>query len=111
MISRYDLMAASSDIDETDLERYPDPLTIDYENLVLTEAPYQYEIDETFIKKPYIVTNALYGVTEYDDIILDINGVCCIQSLKNKEGSILIFPVQKDLLAFYTSNQKGELLA
>lgn len=108
MRSRYNLMKPSLEFDEVDLEVYPDPLTIDYSTLTLSEAPYQYEIDDIFIQKPFIIMNSLYGNTDLDDIILDINDVMHIQQLSSENPTILILPISSDILAFYTSNQAGE---
>lgn len=105
MRSRYNLMRASADVDPIDLEAYPDPLSVDYEQLTLSEAPYQYEVDDKLIEKPFVITSALYGATELEDIVFDLNNVGHVQQLKLEESRIIIFPVSTDILSFFSTNR------
>ena len=105
MRSRYNLMKSSSDVDLVDLEAFPDPLSVDYSALVLSEAPYQYEVDDKLIEKPFVITNALYGVTELEDIVFDLNNIGHVQQLKLDQSQIVIFPVSADILSFFSKNR------
>lgn len=101
MISRYDAMSPSMEVDSKDLQMYPDPLSIDYsKNIILTSPALRYEIDDACEKKLYLLTAAVYLLTygQYDDIILCWNDVPHVSQLE--AGDILYFPEKADLTAF-----------
>jgi hypothetical protein len=76
MVSRYDIMIDSiTGIDPIDQQVYPDPLVIDYAKFQYNEPPYIVDIDERLQTYPYIITNSLYQVAAYDDIIFSINNI------------------------------------
>lgn len=76
MLSRYSLMSESIVQDTKTKESYPDPLSID-NNITLSEAPLQMEIDDTLIIMPYVRIGKIYQQTdaELDDIILNYNNI------------------------------------
>jgi len=107
MISRYDIMNGSeTQYDPVDNQVWPDSLSADFESFQFTQPPYIVEPDERLQKYPYIVTNAFYQSTEYDDIIFNINIVPHVSLLFNVDaaGNLLFptlkFPVISDLTAF-----------
>lgn len=102
MKSRYDIMKGSAtEHDPEDLQRFPDPLSIDYSSFEFTEPPLQYEVTYLFLERPYVVTNALYGEPVYDDLILSINNIPHMSTLDAAdEGVVLSLPGNNDLFSF-----------
>ena len=98
-------MKASTEIDPVDLEAYPDPLTIDYDKMELSEAPYQYEVDDKLITKPYTITYALYGAADLEDIVFDINNIGHVHQLNLDLSRLIMLPVSADILSFFSKNR------
>lgn len=121
MITRYDLMSESTQID-IDNDSFPDPLSLNYNDILNSKdfsiPPLQYEIDELFIKKPYMYIYTYYsnkpilkiidskGNVFLDDIILDINNIKHKDYLK--EGEIIYFPDAEELQAYISSRMRNK---
>lgn len=115
MRSRYTLMKEST-IKDLDDVRFPDPLSLSYKELVEDNSfvvpALQVEVDETFIRKPYLRVSQYYnktdnrGYAELDDIVLDLNNVLHVNLLK--EGDIILFPDPTELETFISENTTGE---
>lgn len=101
--SRYTAMKPSTEVDSKDLESYPDPLSINYDDLTTTEVPSVFEMDYSTLQKPYQVCAALYGNAQYDDIVLSWNEIPHLS--KMAAGDLLYFPVLADIISFIRKNQ------
>lgn len=102
MANRYQLMDDTSNLDEVGLDTYPDPIVF-FQKMELfnqSEPPLQYEVNQMFLQRPYLITNALYGKPYYEDIVMMLNDVPYITTIK--EGDTLYFPVSGDLNSFLT---------
>ena len=108
MRSRYDLMLESSVYDE-DLQKYPDPLSVNFSAFKFTQPPIVYEVTETFVQKPYLITAALYKNPELEDIILNINNIPNISVLANniESSPTISLPVLEDLFNFLKYPNRG----
>jgi len=104
MISRYTAMSPSIEVD-ADKEFYPDPLSINYDDLISSEGntPSKYAIDTLTLQKPFILTAVVYNKTFsiYDDIILSWNDVPHISTLDVDD--VLYFPTEVDIKTFIYS--------
>jgi len=97
-------MKPSTQVD-IDNQQYPDPLSVDFGSFEITEPPFQYPMDTSFMSKPFqIIQYFLDGSTsqdkpaQYDDIILTINNIAH-KDLINV-GDVAIIPTRKDILGF-----------
>jgi len=98
--SRYDLMAVSIDHD-TDLQNYPDILSMDYSVFEYKYAPTQVDVSDVLIERPYVISYAVYGDTDYDDFVLDINNLPYRTTLESEiDTKVILFPDTKDLKSF-----------
>lgn len=98
MVSRFDMMTASAEADPLTKEAYPDTLSVDYSLFVYKTPPVQFDPDDRFVRKPYLLTYAQYGVTYYDDILLMINNIPHVSQMDRKPYVYL--PVESDLRGF-----------
>jgi len=99
MYSRYSLMKeADSAFDIEDGEHYPDPLSINYATAKFTEIPVARIISTGDIFKFWIHMNKNYGLTDHDDILLNLNGVPYVGMLS--PGQLIYDIVVKDLENF-----------
>lgn len=121
MITRYDLMEPSS-VTDIDNDSFPDTLSLNYKEILesdeFTTPPLQYDIDEMFINKPYSYVYMYYsskpevtvidgkGQVYMDDIILDLNNVKHIDSLR--EGDRILFPEARELQNFVSSRIRNK---
>ena len=111
-ISRYDYMMEGSVLDPIDNQVYPDPLSINYNNLSLSEPPIRYEVTEIFIQKPYLFTNRLYGISSMDDIILTLNNIPHISELDKQISNddnltkVIAFPSSLIEIQSFLSNRE-----
>lgn len=98
MRSRYDFMKEGVVYDE-DGSAYPDPLTFRPGTIKLTSRPEQITLTEHTITKLWKKLHEYYGTTDYDDIILTLNGIPHRNFLK--EGMILLLPKIEDIETSY----------
>lgn len=98
MFSRYNAMNASIVKDSVDKDSYPDPLSINYNNMTLTEIPGRADISKVDLDRFWLFMNKKYpGTAEADDILLILNNVPYIGSLT--PGEYLYLPIISDLYA------------
>lgn len=88
-------MKEGSVLDEVDSCSYPDPLSFNLNNFSLSQKPEPVELTDISINKFWMTTYEQYGVCEYDDIVLSLNGVAHRNFLK--EGQVILFPVLNDI--------------
>ena len=99
-MSRYDYMTEGVTQDEELGSYYPDPLSLNYLNLKLSDIPDRDVMTDSKIIYFWNEANSAYGVPYYDDIVLTINGI----SHKNflNPGDIIYFPKLDDIKESYS---------
>ena len=92
---RYDFMKEGVVSDEISKSNYPDPLSLNYLNLTLSENPFSDKMTDSKIIYFWKEVKDIYGTPHYDDMILTLNGI----SHKNflKQGTTIYFPILSDL--------------
>jgi hypothetical protein len=98
MTSRYDMMTTSSVADPIGNEPYPDTLSVNYADFTYSQPPVQFDPDDRFIRKPYLLSYVLYKVTYYDDILLMINNIPHLSKMADKP--FIYLPVLEDMTRF-----------
>lgn len=93
--SRYDFMQKSKTSDEVTRDLYPDPLTIDYQNIEMNSTPLRDELSDEKISSFWHEAEKAYGAAIYDDIVLSLNGVPHKNLLK--AGDTVYFPAVTDI--------------
>lgn len=93
--SRYDYMSEGSTSDEILGSYYPDPLTLNYNNLKLTSIPKNNKLTAQDIIYMWREVEDMYGIASYDDMVLTLNGI----SHKNflTAGQKVYFPTIEDI--------------
>lgn len=94
MVSRYQYMSASSVKDENQ-NNFPDPLSLNYNNISISKKPDIIFANEGDIKYLWRTTNKVYGTPALDDVVLTLNGYPHKNFLK--EGDPIIFPSADDI--------------
>ena len=107
MVSRYDMMTESGVYDVDDLESYPDPLSIRWNDFSLTSAPYLRRIEERHINRPWLLTYEYYNRTELDDVLLSLNNVPYKGMLE--PGDSIYLPEIADIESFMSKSIKDTL--
>lgn len=105
MKSRYDYMNESSTTD-IDNEKFPDPLSTTFNDIQLTKVPPQIQVTDADITKFWLFMNKNYGMQEMDDILLNINGIHYLGSLR--PGDALYLIDQNDIFNFNDQKLGGE---
>lgn len=105
MKSRYDYMNESSTTD-IDNEKFPDPLSTTFNDIQLTKVPPQVQVTDVDITKFWLFMNKNYGMQEMDDILLNINGIHYLGSLR--PGDALYLIDQNDIFNFNDQKLGGE---
>lgn len=105
MKSRYDYMNESSTTD-IDNEKFPDPLSTTFNDIQLTKVPPQVQVTDVDITKFWLFMNKNYGMQEMDDILLNINGIHYLGSLR--PGDALYLIDQSDIFNFNDQKLGGE---
>lgn len=103
MKSRYDFMEKST-VCDTDGIPYPDVLTTNYSDFSLTEIPLSKRISARDISRMWIYMYEKYGITYYDDILLNMNGIGYIGELE--PGSKIFNFSIKDIENFNDNKRK-----
>ena len=93
--------SAQRDLDD-DRDEWPDPLTINYNAFQASEALSAYELTDSDIEKFWWLTQKMYGTSEYDDMVLTLNGIEHYNQLK--PGMIIFFPSPKDIVRSFTKD-------
>jgi hypothetical protein len=99
-LSRYDLLQESEVIDPITKEKYPDPLSINYDDGELTKVPFAHQMSDADLDKWWLFffneySKQNYPTTSYDDLLLNINGVPYLGTLQ--PGSVIYIPDYNDL--------------
>ena len=90
---------ADSAFDPEDGERYPDPLSVNYAKAKFTEIPRSAQVSVGDIHKFWLHMYQNYdGLTDHDDILLNLNGVPYVGMLE--PGDALYEIAKKDLESF-----------
>jgi len=101
--SRYDLMQESLVLDE-DGQKWPDPL-LDFNTGSMSKIPTEYQITNRDLQRFWVCMYEQYGMTELDDMWLNINGIKYLMDLK--PGDILYKVSQNELTSFLSNKQIG----
>lgn len=85
MKSRYDFMAASEVLD-TDGTEFPDILSVDYSKIQFNgDLPVPSIISAGDVEKFWIYMYKNYGITYFDDLLLNVNGIPYVGMLQPGE--------------------------
>jgi hypothetical protein len=96
MFSRYDCMSESNVGDTVDNNNYPDPLSINFNRMELQTLPKLREVNQADLTRFWFFILKTYtNIAEGDDIILTLNNVPYIGTLK--PGDSLYIPESDDL--------------
>ena len=104
MTSRYDFMSESN-VKDTDGEAFPDPLSVTYNDVQLTEIPKHVQMTSADLEKLWSWMYDMYGITYLDDILLNINNVPYIGTMR--PGDVLFLIKASDLSKFATQKLPG----
>ena len=96
--SRYDMMVSGKSSDPYDGQAYPDTLLVNYNNFKYFSPPTQIAPNDRMLNAPYVVSSAIYSITAYEDVVLNINAVTQISLLYNYP--VIKFPTLADLTTF-----------
>jgi hypothetical protein len=95
--------SSTTDIDN---EKFPDPLSTTFNDIQLTKVPPQVQVTDVDITKFWLFMNKNYGMQEMDDILLNINGIHYLGSLR--PGDALYLIDQNDIFNFNDQKLGGE---
>lgn len=95
--------SSTTDIDN---EKFPDPLSTTFNDIQLTKVPPQVQVTDADITKFWLFMNKNYGMQEMDDILLNINGIHYLGSLR--PGDVLYLIDQNDVFNFNEQKLGGE---
>ena len=96
MFSRYDVLSPSQVQDPVDRDNYPDPLSINYNNVKLTQLPGRTALSKVDLDRFWLFMTRQYSkVAEADDVLLIINDVPYVGMLQT--GDFLYTPGLSDL--------------
>lgn len=73
--SRYDYMTQGVTTDEVSGSLYPDPLSLNYNELSLTALPEKATLSAQDIIFMWREVEDIYGIASYDDMVLTLNGI------------------------------------
>lgn len=104
MVSRYDFMS-DGEVKDAQGRNYPDPLSLNYLNIKLSEKPIKSVLTESDVVSFWDKTAKIYGAAQLDDIVLTVNGVPHRNLLNN--GDTIIFPSAKDIKRSF-SKERGQ---
>lgn len=81
--------------DEVTGNIFPDPLSLNYLNIKLTDRPVSMTLSEGEVTHFWSTSYEVYGACHLDDIVLTLNGVPHYNLLKR--GDVIYFPSEKDI--------------
>lgn len=93
--SRYDYMVEGAGYDEISESMYPDPLSLNYLDLNISNKPAELTLRDSDIAFFWYSTQNIYGIPRWDDIVLTLNGVPHKNFLK--QGDKIYFPSLSDI--------------
>ena len=103
MQSRYSVITPSTEVQDTDDQFWPDPLTFPINRLRLTDNAYKFDISQRDKIRIDSLMFRLYAVAEFDDIVLWSNN---IQYLSEATlGKEIHFPTKSTLNRFLIENR------
>lgn len=102
MKSRY-LAMKESKVTNKKGENYPDVLSFSTKNFKFNDPLKEVMITQAYKERFYLICFDAYGITDYDDIILWMNGVSTIHIIK--PGETILLPSKKDLKRFIIENK------
>ncbi len=106
MFSRYDAMEESRTTDSVDQVAYPDPLSLNYNNLHLSEIPRLRTVSKTDLDRFWLfVLKQFKTIAEGDDVILTMNGIPYVGMME--PGDQIYVPVASDMYAI--KDLKGQV--
>ena len=102
-LSRYDFMTESEIADEETNNLWPDPLSLCYLELKMSDEPVVDKMTSSKIEYFWKEADSILGTPYYDDIILTLNGV----SHKNflEAGDEILFPTLSDIKNSFTKSR------
>lgn len=89
MKSRYDYMEESKVVD-IDNENYYDPLSVSYNDVQFTKVPIQVQVKDPDITKFWLFMHKNYDMEEMDDVLLNINAIPYVGSLRPGDALYLV---------------------
>jgi len=89
---------------DTDGAIFPDPL-INMNVGSLTQIPTEYRVTSRDLTRWWVAMYELYGMLEYDDLLLNINGCRYLTDLH--PGDLIYKPAVADLTGFLENKQIG----
>ena len=98
MDSRYQYMKASP-VRDINQNNFPDPLSLNYNNIFLSKKPEIIYVEEGDIKYLWMVSNRIYGAPELEDVALSLNGYSHKNFLEERDP--VIFPGKEDIKASF----------
>lgn len=93
--SRYDFMTEGNTYDDVSLSYYPDPLSLNYLNLKMSNVPQKNVMTDSKIAFFWKEAENIYGTPSWDDMVLTLNGVPHKNFLR--QGQIIYFPGISDM--------------
>lgn len=101
--SRYDFMKESTVEDSVIGSFYPDPLTLNYTDLRMTETPSSSTMTDERILYLWDETEERYGTPSWDDMVLTLNGIAHRNFLRS--GDVLYFPKLTDMTGSFAKDR------
>lgn len=95
-LSRYDFMNPGTSYDEISGSYYPDPLSLNYLDLKMSTIPTKDIMTDSKIITFWNEAYRAYGVSNYDDLVLTLNGVAHKNFLM--PGDTIYFPKLDDMI-------------
>ena len=102
--NRYDFMKEGNGRDPLTSAAYPDPLSINYNNLKITQKPHIEHMAESDIYMYLKKVNDIYGNIDYDDMVLTLNGYSHRNFLE--VGDDIYFPSLEDMKNSFSKKGK-----
>ena len=97
MKTRYLTMSASNETN-TNGESYPDVLSFPISKFKFNDPLQKVTVTQRYKERFYLICFDAYGVSEYDDIILCLNGISSVYLLE--PGDTIYIPSKSDLNKF-----------
>lgn len=102
--SRYDFMEEGKVRDDITRSFYPDPLSINYNNFVMSSQPVKDKLNSVKIKYLWKEAEQVYGNPCWDDVTLILNGIPHRNFIKS--GSTIYFPSESDIKRSFDKGRK-----
>lgn len=103
MKSRYDYMTAGI-VADTDNDVYPDVYSVNFSNYSLSQIPSYHLVNIADLYKPWTMMYKEYGITYFDDLYLNMNGIPYVGMLEPR--SVLVNFIMSDIESFNSNKDK-----